>query len=337
MIKASIIVPTYNHAPFIRQCLDSLVMQETNFPYEILVGEDESSDGTREICIEYAQKYPEKIRLFLNKRADVVYIHGYPTGRHNFLHLLKQARGEYLAFCDGDDYWNSTQKLQKQVEFLESNPDYGIVHTGAVLLYEKTKKSVANLHAHLGLTIPEGKVYEKLLQRSFIVTATMMVRKKFVDQLLEWEIFDPYRYMMLDYPIKLYAAYYSKVKFFPEEMATHRILSESASNSKNVLKMLHFYQSQYELVNFFCEVFGCSPQTRQNINRRYYRMFIKRLAVLGKTREAREYFSKLKELEGSFFRLNWNDIAYFLFIMPVFNTVFRNVYLPILKSRSKTF
>jgi len=337
MIKASIIVPTYNHAPFIRQCLDSLVMQETNFPYEILVGEDESSDGTREICIEYAQKYPEKIRLFLNKRADVAYINGYPTGRRNMLNLLKQARGKYVAFCDGDDYWNSAHKLQHQVDFLESNPRYGLVHTGASLLYEMNKKRVKNFHTYNKLTIPDGDVYEQLLQGYFIVTVTMMVRKKFVDQLLKWDEFDPYKYMMLDFPIALYVAYHSKVKFLPEIMATHRILSESASNSKNILKMLHFYQSQYELINFFCETLGCSPQTRQNVDRRYYRRFIKRFAVLGQTQEARKYFCKLKNLEGGFFQLNWNDIAYYLFIMPVLNTIFRKIYLPILKRRAKTF
>src|SRR5689334_382568 len=85
----SAIVLTYQHAPYISQCLESILMQQTNFPFEIIVGEDESSDGTREICEKFAENYPDKIRLFLRSRKDVIYYNGSPTGRYNFLENLK--------------------------------------------------------------------------------------------------------------------------------------------------------------------------------------------------------------------------------------------------------
>lgn len=117
----SVCVQTYRHAPFIAACLDGILRQKTSFPFEILLGEDDSDDGTREICIEYARKYPQSIRLFLHTRENVIYVNGIATGRFNFFYNLSEARGKYIAFCDGDDYWTDPYKLQTQVGFMEEN------------------------------------------------------------------------------------------------------------------------------------------------------------------------------------------------------------------------
>lgn len=118
----SIIINTYNHEQFIESAIKSALMQQTDFSFEILIGEDDSDDGTREICIRYANEYPDKIRLFLRSRKDVIYINGNPTGRFNFIENIKNARGKYIALLPGDDYWTDPLKLQKQVDALEANP-----------------------------------------------------------------------------------------------------------------------------------------------------------------------------------------------------------------------
>ena len=97
MPKVSVCVQAYNHASYIAQALDSVLMQETDFDFELIIGEDESSDGTREICIRYAEQHPDRIRLFLRSREDVIYINGRATGRYNFVENLRAARGEYIA------------------------------------------------------------------------------------------------------------------------------------------------------------------------------------------------------------------------------------------------
>ena len=112
----SVCVPTYQHVRFIKSCLDGILMQETPFNFEILIGEDESTDGTRDICLEYAERFPGKIRLFLHKRENNIKVDGVPTGRFTFLYNLFSANGKYIALCDGDDYWKDPLKLQKQVE-----------------------------------------------------------------------------------------------------------------------------------------------------------------------------------------------------------------------------
>ncbi|MFL1012242.1 glycosyltransferase family 2 protein [Flavisericum labens] len=136
----SVSVVTYNHKDYIKQCLEGILMQQTTFPFEIILGEDESSDCTRDICIEYAEKYPDKIRLFLRSRKDVIYINGNPTGRYNFMENLKACQGKYIAICEGDDYWTDPLKLQKQVDFLETNNYYSICWTKYKISYKNKEK-----------------------------------------------------------------------------------------------------------------------------------------------------------------------------------------------------
>jgi len=119
----SVITPTYQHAAYIEQCLRSITAQRTDFAVEHLIGEDESTDGTREICQRLAAEHPDRIRLFLRSRKDVLMIDGKPSGRANLIALLGAARGKYIAFCEGDDHWVDPLKLQQQVDLLEANPD----------------------------------------------------------------------------------------------------------------------------------------------------------------------------------------------------------------------
>lgn len=115
----SICCITYNHAPFIRQCLDGFLMQK-GVNYEILIHDDCSTDGTTEIVKEYAAKYPDLIFPLYeteNQYSKGVWIDGFNCRR---------AKGKYIAYCEGDDYWTDPLKLQKQVEFMESHPEYSV-------------------------------------------------------------------------------------------------------------------------------------------------------------------------------------------------------------------
>ncbi|WP_051287120.1 glycosyltransferase family 2 protein [Algoriphagus mannitolivorans] len=119
----SVCIPTFQHKSFIEQCLDSVLAQNTNFDFEIILGEDDSTDGTRVICQEYAAKYPDKIRIFLRKDQDKIPLLGRKSGRINYLENFRAAQGKYIAMLDGDDCWVRLDKLQKQVEMLEKNPE----------------------------------------------------------------------------------------------------------------------------------------------------------------------------------------------------------------------
>lgn len=120
-VTVSVIVLTYNHEKYIRQALDSILMQETTFAYEILVGDDASTDGTADILKEYQRKYPNIFRLFLREKNI--------GATRNSYELLTSAKGQFLATCEGDDYWTDKNKLQLQVDFLETHKNYiGCAH-----------------------------------------------------------------------------------------------------------------------------------------------------------------------------------------------------------------
>lgn len=126
-MKLSVGILTYNQAQYIQQCLDSVLMQVTDFDYEIVVGDDASVDGTQEILYEYVAKYPEKFVLLLGEKNEGISI--------NYKKVLSACKGKYIALCEGDDFWTDVQKLQKQVDFLEGHDDYGFVGTYNQLLF----------------------------------------------------------------------------------------------------------------------------------------------------------------------------------------------------------
>ena len=125
-VQVSICMITYRHEHFIAQAIEGVLMQKTNFSFELCIGEDDSPDRTREICKDYAQKYSDRIRLFTRSRDDVLFIDGRPTGRTNASKTRAACAGKYIAICEGDDYWVDELKLQKQFDFMEANPEYSL-------------------------------------------------------------------------------------------------------------------------------------------------------------------------------------------------------------------
>jgi glycosyltransferase involved in cell wall biosynthesis len=181
--KVSVSVITYQHVNFIRQCLDGILMQITNFPYEILLGEDGSTDGTRELCLEYAKKYPKKIRLFLHHRENVIYFKNRPTGRFNSLYNLYIAKGNYIAICEGDDYWTDPHKLQEQVDFLEKNPKYVLIGGTSAQIFESENFKIIH---HTNSYYKNFDVnIEYLFQKNPFKTLTVLFRNHLIKEFPE--------------------------------------------------------------------------------------------------------------------------------------------------------
>ena len=154
----SIVVITYKQAAFIAQNLDGLLMQETNFPFEIIVSEDCSPDNTKEIVQQYADKHPSVIK-FISRTKNVGAI-------INAQEAIYQCKGKYLAFCEGDDFWNNPNKLQTQVDFLESHLDFALVHTDVNLNYEDTGNTIENHNQYYKINFPSGLIFENYLMEN---------------------------------------------------------------------------------------------------------------------------------------------------------------------------
>lgn len=186
----SVCVQTYQHEKFIERCLNGILMQKTDFSIEIILGEDDSGDKTRDICIEYAKKYPNKIRLFLRDRklTQLKDQHGNLIRRLNGIFNRMSARGKYIALCEGDDYWTDPLKLQKQVDILERYPKYKLCSHNHVLKYEHKEiepiiRSEATPHLLNKKAEKKDSLYEVTLQQYCkyqltLHTHTLLFRKK---------------------------------------------------------------------------------------------------------------------------------------------------------------
>jgi len=243
----SICVQTYQHSNFIKQCLDGLLMQETDFLFEILLGEDDSTDGTREICIEYAEKFPDKIRLFLHHRENNIEINGNPTGRFNFLYNLYNACGKYIAFCEGDDYWTDPLKLQKQIDFLENNKDYVLSFHDVNI--NNTRKNSVNNYRMVGFLNNNNLETEDLLKPWFIPTCSIVFRNSDKFSLPKWFALSANG----DIALLLLLSLEGKFKYLNEIMGVYRMhdngISVSFTGYSNVFSMIHLYQNFNEYTN----------------------------------------------------------------------------------------
>ncbi|MBC2736870.1 MAG: glycosyltransferase [Desulfobacteraceae bacterium] len=228
-MKASVLVPTYNHARYISQCLDSLISQKTNFEFEIIVGEDDSTDNTRNICKEYEKNHPDSIRLFLNDRSNVIYLNGKPSGRWNLMNLLLHARGEYIAICEGDDYWTDSEKLNKQITFLDDNPNLSFCFHPVNWLIESSKK----INIYQPKIIKETySIDDLLVSKNFIALCSVLYRSSILRNIEDWFKFIPYG----DLGLHLFSASKGPFGFIPTVMATYRRHREGFYSSESPVR-----------------------------------------------------------------------------------------------------
>jgi len=206
-MKVSVLVMTYNHEKFIGQALDSVWMQKTNFEFEILISEDCSTDRTREIVLAFQKAHPEKVRLFLSERnlhSNVVVSRG-----------IRAARGQYIAFLDGDDYWLSADKLQQQVDYLDSHPECSICFHNARIYHETEKREGRDWTP---ADQPAISSLEDIWMGNFMTLLSTMFRRELIQEPPEW-----YNdFVITDWPLYILAAEHGKIGYIDEVMGIYR-------------------------------------------------------------------------------------------------------------------
>ena len=245
----SICCLTYNHAAYIRECLDGFLIQRTDFPVEIIVHDDASTDDTQDILREYQARYPNRFQLIFQTENQ------YSKGVNVAIqYIFPRVRSKYIAFCEGDDYWIDPLKLQKQVDFLEKNLDYGLVHT--YFNYVDTKDKIipppTNLHKHIQERVFDGYIWDYYLTNpGFILTCTCMFRRSL------------YRYdeqTLLDTGLFMMIARQSKVYCIREITACYRRNPQGAMCSRHNYvkaqnKRVKLYQIYYYINGNPCASF----------------------------------------------------------------------------------
>ncbi|MCX6214521.1 glycosyltransferase family 2 protein [Spirosoma sp.] len=292
MPKVSVLIITYNQQNFIRQAIDSALAQQTTFPIEILVGDDFSKDGTREIIQEYERQHPGLVRGILHPRNMG------KNGGINFLETLKQAKGEYYALMDGDDYFTDPLKIQKQADLLDAHPDYSMVFHNALITYEDGSPS----HVLNGPDTKPFYTIEDLIGEDeiwFMATSSTMYRNS-IKEYPAWFS----ESVSGDIPRLILKAKMGKIGYIPDLMSVYRKNSNGTSYSDKYDDAV-FLQNRIDMYsNINRELdYRYDGLLKKNIAR-YYRMMLRskqfRDSYFAKVRLAFRYYNLAKP--------NWVDL-----------------------------
>jgi len=230
--KVSIAMVTYNQESYISQAIESVLAQQVDFAYEIVIGEDCSVDGTREKCRSFQEKYPDRVRL-LERETNM-------GMTRNFLSTIGECRGEYLAILEGDDFWIDPFKLQKQVDLLDADRKCALAFTRTEAFFEDGRP---------GYEIPPPHILsydlENLLYVNFIATCSVMYRRELVIDFPAWLP----RLEMLDWPLHVLYAQHGKIGFINVMTAKYRIHPKSHYSSRKTIQNLKSALMFYRIIN----------------------------------------------------------------------------------------
>jgi len=311
---------TFNQKPYIQQCLDGFVMQKTVFPYFAVVVDDTSTDGEQEVLWTFINNELDHTSLQKDETDDFIRVVApHKTNKHCFFIfiLLKynhysirkakrpyfkewEDKTKYIAICEGDDYWTDPYKLQKQFDYLETNPD-------CVMCYSKANQFNQAIGRFVG-EYGKDSSFDKQLFHDDIPTLTMFYRKSEYVQ-YQNENFPQSEWKMGDMPLCMYFYKHGKVKFMPEVMGVYRIQESSASHFVDVEKAFQFMDNSLKVRLFMLDKYGSDKVTKKDVAQQQLIWYLK-LAL--------KYDQEIKSFNYNAFKEQFqiyslkNDIKFFL-------------------------
>ena len=307
----------YNHEPYLRKCLDGFVMQQTTFPFEAIVHDDASTDGSADVIREYAEKYPDIIKPIYETENQFK--------KNKIGKIMNQAvhpDAKYLAFCDGDDYWTDPNKLQMQVDIMEADEEVGLVHSTAKVFDQHRGEFLKKLWGN------PCQSFEDELIVNRIITLTTCLRRDVFSSYLKFiyaNINNHKPWKMGDYPKWLYMCYYSKTYFIEKPTGVYRVLQKSASHDPDIQKMADFEISAFDVKEFFARQFHHEHMLKDLATNLVYKLQDMSL------REDKSIDYDIKAISREYGLDHRNRLLFMHYILK--NDCLRRVYLRYLKFR----
>lgn len=240
-VYISIVCTTYNHSAYINKTLESFIRQTSSYRFEIIVHDDASPDNTPDIIRAWAERYPKLIKPILQTQNQK------SLGNSSMMIASSAASGDYIALCEGDDYWIDDRKIEKQCSLMVNDNAISLVHTDCNLLFNQTglvEKS----------TVPRRvNGTKELLFANGIHTCTVMIKTKVILDFIEKHSHSFSEWRMMDYPMWLFASICGDLVKLEDSTAVYRILTESASHSLDEKKKLSFIKSSIGIRRYFSE------------------------------------------------------------------------------------
>lgn len=254
----SIIIITFNQQDYIEQCIRSVLSQETEYPFEIVVSDDHSNDKT-----------PTLIEQLVNYHPDIIYFNSNKQNLgivKNYLTALSQCRGKYLCLLGGDDYWVDKLKIQNQVKFLEANLDYGLVYSDYSILDDRTGNIREWVLRKSGKAIIDGNATQIMCQGdSQIMPLTVCLRLNLLNNDYKNIMNDNY-FVAEDFPTWFWVSYHSKIHFDPILTAIYRIHIKSFTNSQSNIQRWNFARSHIYMRKKIMKHLNYKPLNWEKIN-----------------------------------------------------------------------
>lgn len=239
--KVNIVTVTYNQEDIIAQTIDALLAQKTNFDFEIIIGEDCSTDNTLKIVQEYQRKHQGKIRIITSDMNVGI--------EENYLRCYKACQAKYVAICDGDDYWIDPLKLQKQVDFFEKHSDFGLLGTMIKYYDERTHEFVK------GKSIDQDYIeysFDSLFIENPLTSSSVIFRKDLLEQFLDlYQKFKVELNGFIDYSLWMYFASKMKVAELNDVTTVCRLSDTNISRNKDFKKSWQYRKRNYKHYKFF--------------------------------------------------------------------------------------
>jgi len=271
----SVCIMSYNLEDYIAEALDSVLIQKVNFAYEIIVGDDYSTDNTRRILKEYVEKYPHIKIIFHKKNLGML---------GNFSATLRKCEGKYIALLDGDDYWINPLKLQKQVDFLELNQDYSMVFHN-IELHKQTELGV-EVQSFCTETMYREYTYNDIAKNWLVGTCSVLCINNKQYQYIEKNLWYPVQ----DLPFYLCCASKGKIYYMPEKMSVYRQLLSGSINSEEVkslkydLTLILYYKKLFKDFKHYISI-----QTYSLVLARRYFWMAKKSSDIGNKKLSYKY------------------------------------------------
>jgi glycosyltransferase involved in cell wall biosynthesis len=254
-----VVVLTYNHEAFIEQNINSILSQKTDFSFNLLIADDCSTDGTRGLVEKWMAK-DDRVFLIPTKRNQ--------GSVQNARNAMGFCQSDFLAFCEGDDYWLDDEKLQIQMNFLRENPSCGMVHGDVAYFYQAKNLLGGSVNKSKGVNFPSGKIFKDYLSddKLFIYTASVLIKRELFIQCADYDLFQSKKWMAQDLPTWLELASQTEIGYIDRVFSAYRLADESASRSKNPEYLHRFHQSVFDVRFYFWDKYSGDVDVKQRLD-----------------------------------------------------------------------
>ncbi len=322
-MKLSIIVMSFNSEKYVGKCLDHIFSQTGDHTYEVLIGDDHSTDNTLEILNKYKASYPDKIKIIANPENLKV--------MKNYHNLLQQCTGEYIAHCDSDDWWHDPEKCKKQIQMLDTHPEWAFIYTDCDIYNEVTGQTEKSLYQK-SLEKYKNVYFDNSFTENRVLAVSLMFRRDDILKYIKFSEYIDYGIKCQDYPLTLELLKHKACGFLNESTATYRIHNISLSNHSENNKLIYLYEA-YEVQEFIIKKYF------QNSKYFYRKLFKFYYTYSVSSKGSKQYYHKLfKQISNNcgddFVGCSYKLLPFFLkyLVIRKLLAIFRKIFRSIIKA-----